>query len=579
MSEVGVKWRSIYGLYGEGWGDRLCPEAFAHPAKCRPAVARAIFEHALKTGWWKKGEVLLDVFAGVGGFLLAGAWAGLQMVGVELERHFWQMAGGCDCAGVTKAHWVRYHARGQADKLTYRDGHDVCPTCRGLAYKRDSGIIPCSEPHRYGGNVGLHERVWGPECPRPVILCGDSRNLAALLGAAAGLAEKGKDAGCGRGKGVWDAYGATSGNLGNLRPGSVEGAVSSPPFGSTEVMTGESKGFHSYDANEAMNRCKRDYIAQDSPGNLAALPMGAGINTDSMPYPDFDGRLRGIACSPPYAQSLQNPGGSRTPNAPEGFKLGRSTAGVVSSPPYAAITPGQGGLNTLPPREGSNDQTGRAKGPSQIGGLVTSSPYSNALTRGDSVPDTANSARMKEMGGRMAYGKAEGQLGEMEAGDLDGIATSPPFEDNLNNASMAPPHDTTGNFRSDYGSDAGQLGNGRGETFWQAARDIVFQCAQVLRPGAVTAWVCKDFVRSKKRVEFCNDWCRLLEACGFEVFERWKMWQISEAVQPDLFGGSAPVKSQKGFFRRLAESKGSPRIDFEETIWARRLPLFQGAVE
>ena len=28
MSEVA--WRDLYGLYAEGWGDRIVPEAFAH---------------------------------------------------------------------------------------------------------------------------------------------------------------------------------------------------------------------------------------------------------------------------------------------------------------------------------------------------------------------------------------------------------------------------------------------------------------------------------------------------------------------------------------------------------------------
>ena len=128
-----VEWADIYGLYSEGWGERLVPEAMAHPAKVRPAVARAIFDFAIKQGWWHKGgpvivteevrkeiqdvvtssgyvlsvgpdgkpilpdvgesvyrqpSVIADPFGGVGGFLLTGGWAGLRMVGVELEQRF-----------------------------------------------------------------------------------------------------------------------------------------------------------------------------------------------------------------------------------------------------------------------------------------------------------------------------------------------------------------------------------------------------------------------------------------------------------------------------------------------------------
>jgi len=245
-----VEWLDVHGLYAERWQGRITPESHQHPAKVQPAVARWLVRHGMECRYWKPGDVCLDVFGGVGGFLMAGAWAGLRMVGCELERRYWQMAAGCDCAGVTKAQWVRYHARGQADKLIYREGKDVCPLCRDLKYVKHSGRIPCSEAHRYEGNFALHR--WDAGHPRPVIVCGDSRRLSEIIGPAVaaltsqpfaesindsrpkgGMVARGKVGEVNIGQHV--RYGATPGNLGNLKPGDVGAVVTSQPYAEIDV--------------------------------------------------------------------------------------------------------------------------------------------------------------------------------------------------------------------------------------------------------------------------------------------------------------------------------------------------------
>jgi hypothetical protein len=46
---------------------------------------------------------------------------------------------------------------------------------------------------------------------------------------------------------------------------------------------------------------------------------------------------------------------------------------------------------------------------------------------------------------------------------------------------------------------------------------------------------------------------------------------VKEWHEPTLFEGHVRrEKSRKSFFRRLAESKGSPRIDYEEVLFVRR---------
>ncbi len=118
------------------------------------------------------------------------------------------------------------------------------------------------------------------------------------------------------------------------------------------------------------------------------------------------------------------------------------------------------------------------------------------------------------------------------------------------------------------GETAGQLGNQTGDTFWEAAALIVRQCFDILRPGGHAIWVVKDYVKAKKVVPFCSNWQRLCESIGFRTVCTHRAMLV-KTLQDDanLFG--APVKrtkERKSFFRRLAEKKGSPRIDFEMVI-------------
>ena len=86
------------------------------------------------------------------------------------------------------------------------------------------------------------------------------------------------------------------------------------------------------------------------------------------------------------------------------------------------------------------------------------------------------------------------------------------------------------------------------------------------------ALVCKDFVRKGQRVPFSDQWQQLCAAVGFQHVERVHAMLVEEhGEQMDIFGGAtARRKERKSFFRRLAEKKGSPRIDHEDVIIMRK---------
>ena len=179
-----------------------------------------------------------------------------------------------------------------------------------------------------------------------------------------------------------------------------------------------------------------------------------------------------------------------------------------------------------------------------------------------------------------SYGTSPGQLGTMRAGGLDAAVSSPPYEGIRQDG--GPTRGGYGGGMTNYSGEPRvshhtqraqqNFGNTPGETFWSAARAIVEQTYLVLKPGGVSAWVVKSFVRNKQIVDFPGQWRKLCEACGFETLEVARAWLVEDAgTTIDLDGQhNHRTKQRKSFFRRLAEAKGSPRIDYEVVLFMRR---------
>lgn len=283
-------------------------------------------------------------------------------------------------------------------------------------------------------------------------------------------------------------------------------------------------------------------------------------------------------------------------------------AGVVSSPPYAhneksdrrvrdhegndrdqrrGFRQGQGcfrGSETYGTTEG---QIGDLKS-GDLDAVISSPPYAEGLGHGGEYKEVGAGGHKNKRGQVEGYGNTAGQIGSLKSGSLDGVVTSPPFEAQMNqggagktqiyrkwceqngrdpNAANA----QTQNASKQWGDSPEQMGNLSGETYWQAMHAVYSSMRDAMKPGGVAAIVIKDYVSKKARVPLCNQTCTLLESLGFEVFERCRCWLVKETREPSLFGGEhVTTTERKSFFRRLAEKKGSPRIDWEEAIWCRR---------
>lgn len=127
-----------------------------------------------------------------------------------------------------------------------------------------------------------------------------------------------------------------------------------------------------------------------------------------------------------------------------------------------------------------------------------------------------------------------------------------------------------GRYLDGYGHHPGQIGQTSFDTYWQAVRDVYASCYQILKPQGVLICVVKSYIKKGRRVPLPMQTLKLLIHLGFEPLERIKAMLVKETVSNGLFGEIRKVKARKSFFRRLAESKGSPKIDWEEIIIARK---------
>jgi hypothetical protein len=227
--------------------------------------------------------------------------------------------------------------------------------------------------------------------------------------------------------------------------------------------------------------------------------------------------------------------------------------------------------------------------------VVSSPPYAESpvASGGDNIDRSRIGTGTNLVGAKKpGYGTTPGSLGNLRPGSVDSVVSSPPFADGVAFADKEferqsrkgttvhqydkQPYEQRGFLNPNYAEHAAtcNLGEFREPTptFWGEAKKIVQQCHAILKPGGIAAWVVKDFVRNKARVTFSADWLKLCESCGFELVE----WVHASLVKDlgkhaDLYGDVHHRKvERKSFFRRLAEKKGSPRIDNEDVIFVRK---------
>ena len=268
---------------------------------------------------------------------------------------------------------------------------------------------------------------------------------------------------------------------------------------------------------------------------------------------------------------------------------------IVSSPPFQKSMVESGDPNYAHKFHGNQKDYGNSAGqlgsmkPGKVDMVVSSPPYAESLSSEKDGIDESKLAYGKPRASKaykqgLNYGQTPSNLGNLKSGDVDCLISSPPYEGVLGNRKHEgnqkkyyerqkryneahPEHKRPSAESMCYPCSDGNIASEQGDTFWSAAKIIIEQCFQILKPSGHAIWVVKSFVRNKKIVDFPGDWRRLCEAVGFKTVCIHHAMLVKETKHQTLFGDTEiKRKEKKSFFRRLAESKGSPRIDYEVVL-------------
>jgi len=299
-----------------------------------------------------------------------------------------------------------------------------------------------------------------------------------------------------------------------------------------------------------------NFVLHENAWEKLGCPLPVMIQGDSRRLCEVVEKADCIIGSPPFGSSLES--------KDREFRE-KSTPGRTNQCSDYGQTPGQLG----------------AMKPGKVDMVLSSPPYAETLKGDGTQNETAAESRDKRRtpGGSLGqsqrtqgYGSQE-NLGNLKSGDVDCVISSPPFDTHVggdlrvDNKKRKTGGDLCMSSGKNFGHSPGQLLQEQGDTFWSAAKIIVEQCHQILKPGGHAIWVVKSFVRNKKIVDFPGDWQRLCENAGFKTVCIHHAMLVKETTHETLFGHTeVKRKERKSFFRRLAESKGSPKIDFEVVL-------------
>lgn len=591
-----VQWS---GCYDEGWKGLIVPSAFAHPAKMARGLVARIFDELLAIGALKRGDTVCDPFGGIGTTAIEGASRGVQVVCCELEPRFVELAR--QNFELHRAYWeaagqpLPIIVQGDSRRLRLniaaplaacaiissppyadgcaRQGHDVHPNRLEGATQSVALVSYGDTPGQLGAMPAgeISAVVSSP----PYVSGGHHRDVMGAWNQNGGGYDSDAPSRERFQPGDELGYGRAAGQMGQMAEGSVEAVISSPPY--AEIASGAG-GLNTKPPKHQGQQGGRSATAAsqdtdqrygESDGQLARLPKGdVEAIVSSPPYAGqgLKGGDQRTALSEPAAVCRESGRGKRTAslgsdgcdnygNTPGqlGAMRGGEVDAVVSSPPFGFHN-GGGGINTAGYRK--NGTTG----PSD---------------------DKVGRRTYQGTGGE----RSEGNLETLTLGQVDGVVSSPPYERSLHASDdgidweQAKRNGNGGGEHQRPGASAGaaypisdeNIGNTAGETFWSAAKQIVAEAYALLKPGGHAVWVVKHFVRDKQLVDFPGDWRKLCEHVGFETVKEVRAMLVHEEVRPHLFDGHVVKRRErKSFFRRLAEKKGSPRIDFETVLFMRK---------
>lgn len=226
------------GCFEGNWKGLITPKAFQHPAKWSHSLLVRCIQHAKANLWVKDGDVVVDPFGGVGCGGVMCAFRGLQWVGIELEKKFFDLAN--ENFDLHRRNWEA--SRKPIPNMIHGNSKDI------FKLFKQANLIVSSPPYADVIKGGQTEK-------EPISVSKKKIKIGGYLGASQ----------------RYEGYGLTDGNLSKLVTGDLRLVLSSPPYWETGVAT--AKGGQQIDPERLLTslRLKRKGLRGQG---LALTPQG-----------------------------------------------------------------------------------------------------------------------------------------------------------------------------------------------------------------------------------------------------------------------------------------------------------------
>ena len=325
-----------------------------------------------------------------------------------------------------------------------------------------------------------------------------------------------------------------------LLPGMAQACIASPPY-ADRCVNDNQRTIHREGLRQGHN--EGDGMTYGStPGNLASLavsspPYSSTTHVNNAPNDMTAGKTVWKDGHDSAARVKQDYSAYVTP--------GNLANLAVSSPPYAGGCEKLGQIDWSKTHHGSREA---AYGSGQGAGVESNTGYGSSPQNLGNLPAGAIECVVSSPPYESAVVKARDSLGEQARRMQKGLPLAGGTLGTMGNGILA---------QEAYSANPNNLGNEHGLTFWEASKTILEQLMLVLVPGAHCIWVTKRYVSDGQIVDFTDQWIQLCRSVGLKLLHHHRAMLVEHhGTQTDLFQGDAEQKTIKAsFFRRLHMKK------------------------
>lgn len=298
-----------------------------------------------------------------------------------------------------------------------------------------------------------------------------------------------------------------------------------------------------YEGNMAEGKDGIDWTKTTRDGDTSSQPHLAKTTR----YRGYTRPVSAIITSPPYEGSevAQSSDGEANRRFRDGDYKGDALKGmglskgytrphvdaVISSPPYAEGLSGGGETKlTGHGQKPRHYDAGKVK----IDAIVSSPPYEGSIAQGRDGIDWSNTHRedgkRRDRTKESATFKTSAYRGYTPNYDaLQQKVNEGRYNGKRPDVRLSPTNLAAHGYLDGYAGGGENIGNQRGDAYWDSMRQVYAEAYRVLRPGGIMALVLKGFTRNGQYIDLPQQTADLVESLGFTKFDEWRreLWSLS----------------------------------------------------